>query len=54
MKTKTHGNKVYNRIYLNKKNPLRYKSNKTCTAYKWKTTVKEIKEHLNELKDRLC
>lgn len=54
MKTKTHGNKVYNRIYLNKKNPLRCKSNKTCTAYKLKTTVKEIKEHLNELEDRLC
>ena len=27
---------------------------KTYIAYKLKTTVKEIKEHLNELEDRLC
>lgn len=40
--------------FSQKKTPLSCKSNKIYTAYKLKTTVKEIKEHLNELEDRLC
>lgn len=55
MKMKTHGNKMYN---YSKKKPTHLVVNlKLCeayTAYKLKTTVKEIKEHLNELEDRLC
>ena len=56
-KMKTHVNKMYN--YSKKKNPATHlvvnlKLCKTYIAYKLKTTVKEIKEHLNELEDRLC